>query len=64
MTKEKIKKIDEKIRDRVENFILGMLFVFSIIAISGEMYADEMVHKFKNPSFSGIRLRIKNTCVR
>ena len=55
MTKEKIKKkVDEKLKDNIENFILGMLFVLSVVAISGEMYADEMVHKFKNPSFSGI----------
>ena len=55
MTKEKIKKkVDEKLKDKVENFILGMLFVLSVVAISGEMYSDEMVHKFKNPSFSGI----------
>jgi len=54
MTKEKIKKIEEKIKDRVENFILVTLFVLSVVAISGEMFADEMVHKFKSPSFSGI----------
>tara|TARA_Y100001938_G_scaffold140997_1_gene210088 strand:- start:914 stop:1408 length:495 start_codon:yes stop_codon:yes gene_type:complete len=30
-----------------------LLFAFIFIAIANEVIADEMIHKFKNPSFSG-----------
>ena len=32
---------------------LTLLVAFIIIAIANEVIADEMIHKFKNPSFSG-----------
>ena len=33
---------------------LTLLFAFTIIVASNSVIADEMIHKFKNPSFSGI----------
>ena len=41
MTKGKIKEI---------SIILAMIFVLALV---GSLSADEMVHKFKNPAFSG-----------
>ena len=32
--------------------ILGLFFVLLVIAV--DIRADEMTHKFKNPSFSGV----------
>tara|TARA_R100000315_G_scaffold53196_1_gene26935 strand:- start:882 stop:1376 length:495 start_codon:yes stop_codon:yes gene_type:complete len=32
---------------------LTLLVAFIIIAVANEVIADEMIHKFKNPSFSG-----------
>ena len=42
MTKGKIKEI---------SIILAMIFVLALV---GSLSADEMVHKFKNPAFSGV----------
>lgn len=39
--------------DKVEVGLLGTIFVISILAVSPNMNAD-VVHKFKNPSFSGV----------
>ena len=43
-------KKENKIRDRIEVATLCSLFLLSISAV----HADEQVHSFKNPSFSGI----------
>ena len=40
-------------KDRLEVSVLVMLFVISVIAVSPNAYAADIVHKFKNPSFSG-----------
>ena len=34
--------------------ILSTIFIILVLGVSGFADADEMVHKFKNPSFSGI----------
>ena len=39
--------------DKVEVGLLGTIFVISILAVSPNINAD-VVHKFKNPSFSGV----------
>lgn len=46
----KMKK--EKIKDKIEVITLATLFMVSIFAVSPNVNAD-VVHKFKNPSFSG-----------
>ena len=43
-------KNENKLRDRIEVAALCSLFLLSISAV----HADEQVHSFKNPSFSGI----------
>ena len=45
---------DEKIKDWFA--FTGLGFIFFTLLISGiqSAYADEIVHKFKNPSFSGV----------
>lgn len=40
-------------KDRLEVSVLVMLFVISVLAVSPNTYAADIVHKFKNPSFSG-----------
>ena len=40
--------------DRVEITVLSGIFLISVLAISNPLQADEIVHKFKNPSFSGV----------
>ena len=47
MTKERIEEI-------IEMKILSTIFIILVLGVSGFADADEMVHKFKNPSFSGI----------
>ena len=47
------KKTKQKIRSQSEVATLVTIFVLSIIAVSPAQ-ATEIVHKFKNPSFSGI----------
>lgn len=44
----------EKIKDNLELGVLISIFVVSIISLSSSVQADELVHKFKNPSFSGV----------
>lgn len=44
----------EKIKDNLELGVLISIFVVSIISLSPSVQADELVHKFKNPSFSGV----------
>ena len=48
------KKTNEKIEEIIEMKILSTIFIVLILGVSGFTSADEMVHKFKNPSFSGI----------
>ena len=52
MTKEKIKEEQEKI------FLSKVVMVIGLFLIAGifiqNIHSDEMVHKFKSPSFSGI----------
>ena len=43
----------KKTKEKIELGTLIFIFLFSVIAV-GNIHADEMVHKFKNPSFSGI----------
>jgi hypothetical protein len=43
-----------KTRERIEVGTLIAIFLIATIAVSPSIHADEMVHKFKNPSFSGI----------
>ena len=43
----------EMLKDRLELSMLITIFVISLLAISPQVNAD-IVHKFKNPSFSGI----------
>ena len=45
---------NEKIRDKLELGTLITIFLLSIISLSPNISADELVHEFKNPSFSGI----------
>ena len=47
MTKEKIEEI-------IEMKILSTLFIILLLGVNGSLMADEIVHKFKSPSFSGI----------
>ena len=48
------KKTNEKIEEIIEMKILSTIFIILVVGVSGFADADEMVHKFKNPSFSGI----------
>jgi len=50
--KKSEKEVIEKMKDRLEVSVLVMLFVISVMAVSPNVHAD-IVHKFKNPSFSG-----------
>ena len=50
MKKRKI----EKVKSQAEVLTLVSLFIISIMAVSPNAGATEIVHKFKNPSFSGI----------
>ena len=53
MTKEKIDTHEvEKYRIIIGVLFIGLILFFSILAIN--IKADEMVFKFKNPSFSGV----------
>ena len=44
----------EKLKDKLELGVLVSIFVLSLISLTPSVYADELVHKFKNPSFSGV----------
>lgn len=41
-------------REKVELVTLISIFMLSLVGVSPNVYADEIVHQFKNPSFSGI----------
>ena len=43
----------KKTREKIELGTLIGIFIISVLGVSN-LHADEMVHKFKNPSFSGI----------
>ena len=43
----------KKTKEKIELGTLIAVFVISVLGVSN-IHADEMVHKFKNPSFSGI----------
>jgi len=43
----------KKTKEKIEVGTLIVVFLFSILAVNN-IHGDEMVHKFKNPSFSGI----------
>ena len=43
-----------KIKDSLELTALVCIFCISLFGITGNVMADEIVHQFKNPSFSGI----------
>ena len=45
---------ESKKNNRVSNAVLGSLFVIMGILFVAELSADEIKHKFKSPSFSGI----------
>ena len=44
----------EKLKDKLELGVLVSIFVISLVSLTPSVYADELVHKFKNPSFSGV----------
>lgn len=48
------KKTKEKIEDIIEMKILSTLFIVLLLGVSNALAGDELVHKFKSPSFSGI----------
>ena len=53
MTKEKINTYEvEKYRITIGVLFIGLILFFGVLAIN--IKADEMVFKFKNPSFSGV----------
>ena len=53
MTKEKIEIYEvEKYRIKIGVLFIGLILFFGVLAIN--LKADQIVHKFKNPSFSGI----------
>ena len=41
-------------REKAELVTLISIFMLSLVGVSPNVYADEIVHQFKNPSFSGI----------
>ena len=43
----------KKTKERIEMFTLVSIFLIALFAVV-DVKADEMVHQFKNPSFSGI----------
>ena len=44
----------EKLKDKLELGVLVSIFIISLVSLTPSVYADELVHKFKNPSFSGV----------
>ena len=44
---------ERKLNNRVANSVLGAILALVCIGFIAELNADEIVHKFKNPSFSG-----------
>jgi len=45
---------ERKINNRLSNLVIGTLFMLMGILFIAELSATEIVHKFGNPSFSGI----------
>jgi len=43
-----------KVNNRISNAVIGTLFLLLGVLFVAELSADEIKHKFKNPSFSGI----------
>jgi len=48
------KKTNEKIKEFIEMKILITIFILALLGVNGSLWADEITHKFKSPSFSGI----------
>jgi len=48
------RKTKEKIEEIIEMKILSTLFIVLLLGVSNALVGDELVHKFKSPSFSGI----------
>jgi hypothetical protein len=44
----------EKIKEKCEMKILITTFIVLLLGVNNNLIADEIVHKFKSPSFSGI----------
>ena len=45
---------EKRLDNRVVRAVSSALLCVGVIAITAELNADEIVHKFKNPSFSGV----------
>ncbi len=45
---------EKRLDNRVVRAVSSALLCVGLIAITAELNADEIVHKFKNPSFSGV----------
>jgi len=45
---------EKRLDNRVIRAVSSALLCVGVIAITAELNADEIVHKFKNPSFSGV----------
>jgi hypothetical protein len=48
------RKTNEKIEEIMEMKALVTTFIIMLLGVNGSLVADEIVHKFKSPSFSGI----------
>jgi hypothetical protein len=48
------RKTNEKIEEIMEMKALITTFIIMLLGVNGSLVADEIVHKFKSPSFSGI----------
>ena len=48
------RKTKEKIEEIIEMKILITLFIVFLLGVSNTLAGDELVHKFKSPSFSGL----------
>ena len=48
------RKTNEKIEEIIEMKALITTFIIMLLGVNGSLVADEVVHKFKSPSFSGI----------
>jgi hypothetical protein len=48
------RKTNEKIEEIIEMKALITTFIIMLLGVNGSLVADEIVHKFKSPSFSGI----------
>jgi hypothetical protein len=48
------RKTNEKIEEIIEMKALITTFIIMLLGVNGSLVADEIVHKFKSPSFSGL----------